>query len=148
MVFSINMIQGQKRYKRIIKDIKFTMIRDNYNCWIKIEPLKPASTPSSLYIILNEELYHWEIYNKNGKEDHVIYFEGLKCIPIFYLKTSDDNFKIKCDIEDIKVKSIKKLKNLQDFLKKECNIYSLEASCWAKAVFYTSRPDKYPFNEM
>jgi hypothetical protein len=34
------------------------------------------------------------------------------------------------------------------YIKENCNCNSSQASCWAKAVFYTSRPDKSPFDEM
>lgn len=141
------MNKKEKRFKITEKNIEFKMIRQNNNCWIKITPLKPLSVPTILHICLNNEHYSWEIYDSNGKEKHKIYFEGHDCNPIFFLNIGKNNFKFKFNLNSIDFIKIKKPFKLE-FLRRNYNCISPKANCWAKDVFYTSRPDKYPFDEM
>lgn len=131
-----------------IKDIEIKMIRENDNCWIKIVPLKRVSIPSSLHLLINDEYHFFDIYDKEGQESHEIYFEGLKCNPRFYLKSGKKSYKINCDKNGITIDPIVESHTQESYLKNNCTCISLQASCWAKAVYYTSRPDKPPFNEM
>ena len=132
----------------IIKDIEFNMIRKEDKCWIKVVPLKRKSNPSSLHIILNDEHHHWDVYDKDGKENHKIYFKGEKSCPCFYLKSGENCYKIDCDNNGIKVITITEAHTLDKYLKENCFCNSTQASCWAKSVYFTSRPDKSPFDEM
>lgn len=141
------MNEKETRLKTVIKDIEFKMIRKNSKCWIKIAPLNPVSVPTILHFYLNDEYYTWDIYDQDGKEKHIIYFEGLDCKPFFYLNSGKYNVKVKCDEKSIKVITNDKPYNLE-LLKKKCNCISSKSSCWAKNVYYTSRPDKPPFDEM
>ena len=52
------------------------------------------------------------------------------------------------ELISIIINSLTVINNLEDYLKEKCNIKSNNSSCWAKAVYYTSRPDKSPFDEM
>ena len=124
------------------------MIKKNDNIWIKIVPLIRVSIPSSLHLILNDEYHHWDIYDENGREAHEIYFEGINITPSFYLKSGENCYRIDCDYDGIKVISITKTHNPDSYIKENCNCTPSQASCWAKAVYYTSRPDKPPFDEM
>ena len=141
------MIEEPIRFKGIINNIEFKMMRKGDKCWIKVVPLIRESTPSSLYILLNNEYYHWDIYDKNGREAHEIYFEGTECIPCFYLKSGENCYQIDCD-NNIKVIPITEDHIQDSYIKEKCCCNSPQASCWAKAVYYTSRHDKPPFNEM
>ena len=142
------MSEKYTRFSTTINDIEFIMIRKDGNCWIKAVPLKRLSTPSSLHIILNGEDHHWDVYDENGQEAHKIYFVGYKSTPSFYLKSRQNRFRIDCNVNDIKVIPITEIHTLDTYLKDNCYCISSQASCYAKAVYYTSRPDKPPFNEM
>jgi hypothetical protein len=135
-------------FNKIIKDIEFKMIRNEDNCWIKIEPIKRKSTLTSLYIILNSIEHNFDIYDKNGLEAHKIYFKGYKITPSFYLTFGEKSFKVDCKIDGIKIMPITKTHDMKKYIEKNCSHTSLEASCWAVAVYYTSRPEKPPFDEM
>ena len=124
------------------------MIREEDSCWIKAVPLTRISTPSSLHIILNDEYHHWDVYDENGREAHEIYFEGINCNPSFYLKSGENRYRIDCNDDGIKVTLITETHKLDSYIKEKCNCSSSQASCWAKAVYYTSRPDKPPFDEI
>ncbi len=124
------------------------MIRKDDNCWIKAEPINRISTPSSLHIILNGEDHHWDVYDDAGQESHKIYFEGYKSTPSFYLKSGENRFRIDCNVDDIKVLPITETHMLGTYLKDNCYCVSSQASCWAIAVYYTTKPDKPPFDEM
>jgi len=124
------------------------MLRKDDNCWIKAFPITQESTPSSLHIILNDEEHHWDVYDKSGRDTHKIYFKGYKSTPSFYLKSGQNSFRIDCDVDDIKVLPITETHKLDTYLKDKCSCISSQASCWAKAIYYTSRPDKPPFDEM
>ena len=136
------------RFNIIINNIEFKMIRKDDYCWIKAVPLIRVSIPSSLHIILNDEYHHWDIYDENGREAHEIYFEGLNSNPSFYLKSGENCYRIDCDNDNIKVIPITEKHKLDSYIKENCNCTSSQVSCWAKAIYYTSRPDKPPFNEM
>jgi hypothetical protein len=135
-------------FNAIIKDIEFNMIRKGDICWIKAVPLKRKSIPSSLHIILNDEHHHWDIYDKDGKETHKIYFKGDKSCPSFYLKYGENCYRIICEKDGIKVAQITEDHNQDNYLKEKCNCISKQSSCWAKSVYFTSRPDKPPFDKM
>ncbi len=137
-----------KRFNTIINDIEFKMIRKDDNCWIKAVPLTQQSTPSSLHIILNGEDHHWDVYDKSGRDTHKVYFEGYKSTPSFYLKSGQSCFRVDCDVDDIKVLPITETHKMDTYLNDKCSCISSQASCWAKAIYYTSRPDKPPFSEM
>ena len=142
------MTEKYTRFDTTINDIEFIMIRKDDNCWIKAVPLNHLSTPSSLHIILNGEDHHWDVYDENGQEAHKIYFEGYKSTPSFYLKSGQNRFRIDCNVDDIKVIPITETHTLDTYLKDSCYCISSQASCYAKTIYYTSRPDKPPFNEM
>jgi len=142
------MDEKRKRFSKTIKDIEFKMILEGDTSWIKVIPLIQVSNPSSLHLILNDEHYNWDIYDKDGREAHEIYFEGSNVIPSFYLKSKDGCHRVNFDKNGIKVIPITENHTLDKYLKKYCSCNYPQANCWAKAVYYTSRPDKSPFNEM
>jgi len=137
-----------KRFNTIINDIEFKMLRKGDNCWIKAVPITQVSTPSSLHIILNGEDHHWDVYDESGQDVHKIYFEGCKSTPSFYLKSGEHAYRIDCDVDDIKVLPITETHKMDMYIKDNCYCISSQASCWAKAIYYTSRPDKPPFDDM
>ena len=142
------MIEKHIRVHNTINDIKLSMIRKGDNCWIKIVPINRQSTPSSLHIILNGEDHHWDIYDENRIESHKVYFEGYKSTPSFYLKSGEDRFRIDFDIDKIIVLQITENHRMDTYLETKCHCISSKASCWAVSLYYTSRPEKTPFNEM
>jgi hypothetical protein len=148
MIDGAFMTEELKRFDKRIKDIEFRMIRENEKCWIKVVPLKRKSIHSSLHIILNDEYHHWDIYDKDGKEAHEIYFKGETVCPSFYLKYGKNFYKINFNKSGIKSTSTIESHSLDKFLKENCYCNSPQASCWAKSVYFTSRPDKTPFDEM
>lgn len=139
-----------KNYMSIkaVNNIEFKMIRKNDKCWIKATPLVRVSNPSSIYLILNNEQLKYDIYDENGIESYEFYFEGFNCNPSLYLKSKEKNYRIDFKKDVITATQIKDAHNQDDYIKKYCNFKSTQSSCWAKAVYYTSRPDKSPFNEM
>lgn len=142
------MAEKHIRVYNTINDIKFNMLRKGENCWIKIVPINRQSTPSSLHIILNGEDHHWDVYDKNGREAHKVYFEGYKSTPCFYLKSGENRFRIDFDTDKIHVLPITKNHMMDTYLEAKCCCISSKASCWAISLYYTSRPEKTPFNEM
>jgi len=130
-----------------IKDIDFKMIRKNEKCWIKIEPIKRNSVHSTIFIFINGEEHHWDIYDQNGSEKHIVYFEGESVNPCFFIKSEKCQFTV-AFAKNIKINTKLKVENIDDFLKNNCNCISQKVTCWAKDLFITSRPDKSPFNEM
>ena len=142
------MIAKYKRFNTTINDIEFKMIRKDDNCWIKAEPIHRESTPSSLHIILNGEDHHWDVYDENGRESQKVYFKGYKSTPSFYLKSGENRFRVDCDADDIKVLPITETHKMDTYLEDNCYCVSSQASCWAVALYYTSRPEKPPFDEM
>jgi len=148
MINGAFMTKEQTLFNMIIEDIEFRMIREDEKCWIKVVPMKRKSIPSSLHIILNDEYHHWAIYDKDGREAHKIYFKGERLCPSFYLKCGKNCYRINFDKLGIKSIPITESHNLDRFLKENCYCNSPQASCWAKSVYFTSRPDKPPFNEM
>lgn len=131
-----------------IDNIEFKMIRKEDNCWIKVVPIKRKSTSSSLHIIINGKEYNFDIYDKNGIEAHRIYFKGYKILPSFYLIFGKKSFKVDCKLNEIKILPITEVHEIKNYIEKNCSINSINASCWAVAVYYTSRPEKSPFDEM
>jgi len=142
------MIENITRYHTKINDIEFRMIRKDEKCWIKIVPLIQESNPSSIHLILNNEFYNWDIYDKNGREAHEIFFEGSNSTPCFYLKSGKKCYRIDCKYDCISIFPITKIHKHEIYIRKYCNCTSPQASCWAKAIYFTSRPDKSPFDEM
>jgi hypothetical protein len=142
------MFDDYKRFYKTINDIDFKMLRKDNWCWIKVEPIKQISSLSSLHFILNGEEHHWDLYDKENKATHMIYFKGSNCNPCFYLKTKDKSFRINFDYKEIKVYPITDSHTLDDYLKDNCSCNCVDASCWVKSLYYTSRPDKPPFDLM
>ena len=142
------MAENQTRFQKIINNIEFRMIRSNEKCWIKVVPLVRKSKSSSICFILNNEYFHWDIYDENGSETHEIYFEGIDINPSFYLKSGDKCYRIDFEKDGINIIAIHKSHKQDIYIKENCNHISPKSSCWAKAVYYTSRPDKPPFDEM
>ena len=70
------MIGDYNRYNKIVDKIEFKMLRKNDNCWIKAEPISRVSSPSSLFIILNDEKHHWDIFDEKGNETYKVYFSN------------------------------------------------------------------------
>lgn len=136
------------RFHIVINNIEFKMLRTNNKCWIKATPLVRVSIPSSIQLIIDNEQYKYDIYDKDGTEAHEFYFEGIKCYPSIYLKTREKNYRIDFKKNGINSIQIKDNNKQDDYIKKYCNCKSSQSSCWAKAVYYTSRPDKSPFDEM
>jgi hypothetical protein len=124
------------------------MLRKDNFCWIKIEPLKQISSTSSIHIILNGEVYNWDVYDETNKVVYIIYFKGINCEPCFYLKTNDKSFRIECNYNEIKIYPITSPNLLKTYIKEYCSCKSSDASCWAKSLYNTSRPDKTPFDLM
>jgi hypothetical protein len=124
------------------------MITDENNFWIKIEPIKRESEPSNLYILINNEEFNYEIYNKIGLESLKIYFQGKNFETSFFLKTKSKNFRIDFGNNGIKFIPISIIQNISIYIKNHCNCKSSQASCWANAIYYTSKSEKSPFNEM
>ena len=142
------MIEKQTRFQKNINNIDFKMIRTDKKFWIKIAPAVRISKPSNLHISLNNEIYNWDIFNKDGIESHEIFFEGYDCNPSFYLNSRNDKYRIDFKNIGIKIILIKNTHKQENYIKKYCSCFSTTSSCWAKAIYYTSRPDKTPFNEM
>ena len=142
------MVDDYLRSNVKINDIEFKILRKKDDCWIKIEPIKRESLPSNLHIILNGEKHHWDIYDTSGREAHKIYFKGNKCIPSFYLRSGEKCYRVDCANDKIHVCPINETHTMDDYMNENCNCISSEAYCWATAIYYTSRPEKSPFNEM
>jgi hypothetical protein len=142
------MAEKYTRFNTTIKDIDFRMIRKDGNCWIKAVPITQLSTPSSLHIILNGREHHWDIYDESGRDKHIVYFEGYKSLPSFYLKSEQNCYKIDCDYDSIKILPITETHKMNIYIKDKCSCISSKASCWAVAIYTTSRGEKPPFNEM
>ena len=142
------MNENLSKFHTIINKIDLKMMRKNEKCWIKIVPLIRISIPSSLHFILNNEYYNWDIFDKNGREAHKVYFEGFKSAPSFYLKSGEKSYRITFNYDGISVIPITKAHKQDNFVKENCHCISSQTNCWAKAVYYTSRPDKPPFDEM
>ncbi|KYK23591.1 hypothetical protein AYK21_02340 [Thermoplasmatales archaeon SG8-52-2] len=142
------MKESRNKFQKIIGNIEIKMIKSNEKCWIKISPIVRKYLQTNLRFVLNDEIYNFEIYDKNGIESHDFYFEAVKCNPSFCLISEEKKYKIDFNQSGIKIKSLNELNKLEDFLKQKCNNISVNSSCWAKAVYYTSRPDKPPFDEM
>ena len=124
------------------------MITEENNFWIKIEPIKRLSEPSSLHILINNEKFDYSLYDKAGLESCKVYFQGKNVKPSFFLKTRFKNFRIDFRSNGIKVIPICSIQDIDIYIKDNCNCKSSEALCWANALYYTSRSEKSPFNEM
>ena len=111
-------------------------------------PLKRYSKPSSLHIILNNELYSFNVYNSEGLESDKIYFKGSKISPSFYLKIEEKSFRVDFKTSKINIIPINEIHNMETYIKNNCSFISSQSSCWAVSKFYTSRPEKPPFNDM
>ena len=112
------MMSNSKRFHKIITDIEFKMIKEKNNFWIKIEPIKRESEPSNLYILINNEEFNYEIYNKTGLESCKIYFQGKNIEPSFFLKTKSKNFRIDFKINGIKFIPISITQDISIYIKK------------------------------
>lgn len=72
----------------------------------------------------------------------------MKNIHSFYLKSKENCYRIDCKNDTKKLIPITKAHTLDSYIKNKCNYLYKQASCWIKAVYYTSRPDKLPFEKM
>jgi len=113
-----------------------------------ITPLKRKSKPSSLHIILNNEQYSFNVYDKDGLESDKIYFKGYEITPSFYLKSQEQCFRVDFKSNKINILPINESHVMEIYIKNYCSFISPQSSCWAVAKYYTSRPEKPPFNEM
>lgn len=136
------------RFNTEFKDIEFKMLRKNKMCWVKVIPIKRASNPSCLSIILNDQYHQWDVYDKTGREAHKIYLEKFEGLPSFYLKTGMDCYRVDCEYDNIKIHLIDKHHEMTTFIENNCNFISSQATCWAINIYHTSRSEKLPFNEM
>lgn len=139
------MSYNYKSFKKRIKDVEFIMLRDDSKCWIKIIPTLQKSAHTIIHFMLNDEQYTWDIYDKNGRNSHKIYFKGLDIEPCFYIKIEVEEYKIHFYNKDIEIKKILKKENIIDYLIKNCNCISSNVSIWAVAIYMTSRKEKIPF---
>ena len=128
-----------------IHDIEIKMLRENENCFIKIVPIIQKSTQKKLFIMINCNDHQWDIYDQNGRDSHKIYLKGHKIKPCFYLLDGDESFRILCNIDKINIYKNSGEHNIQFFLKDNCNCISSKVSCWAVAIYMTSRKEKSPF---
>jgi hypothetical protein len=140
------MNKTRKRYQKIIENIEINMILETDNIWIKIIPIVRTYIHSNLSFILNDEYYNFEIYDKEGIESHQFYFEGKDCNPSFILNVGEKNFRM--DFKGINIKIVTINNKFKDYIKNYCNLKSSDSNCWAKSVYFTSRPDKFPFDEI
>ena len=129
-----------------INDIEVKMLRENEKCFIKIVPIIQKSTPKKLFIIINGDEHQWDIYDQNGRGSHKIYLKGHEIKPCFYLLDGDEHFRILCNIDKINVYKNSEKHNINLFLKDNC--ISSKVSCWAVAIYTTSRKEKLPFCDM
>ncbi|KYK31368.1 MAG: hypothetical protein AYK22_02495 [Thermoplasmatales archaeon SG8-52-3] len=142
------MNECESRFYKSLNKIDFKMIRRSEKCWIKVVPIARTSKQSIIYIILNEKKYQWNIYDEKGIEAHEIFFEGFNIYPSFYLKYGKKSYRIDCKKDGIEFIQINYNHKKDTYIKEKCNFNSPQSSCWAKAIFYTSRPAKSPFDEM
>lgn len=139
------MYNDLKFIKNKIRDIEFKMFRENQNCWIKIIPTKKNSIKSTIYIMINNEEYSWEIYDKFGNDVNKIYLKGYKIEPCFYLEIGDIRYSIHFFYDKIDIKKIIKNHDKKMYINKNCNCKSIDVECWAIAIYFTSRKEKEPF---
>jgi len=137
-----------KMFNKAVENIDFKMLRKGEGCWIKIVPSATKSDQTSLYIILNNERYSFDIYDKKGNELHNIFLKGEKITPSFYIKSEWKCFRVDCKDNDIKVVQINEEHNIDDYLKNNCSFISHQTTIWAVNIFYTKTPDKPPFDTM
>jgi len=62
-----------KMLNKTVNNIEFKMLRKGKECWIKIIPSSMRSDQTGLHIILNDEKYSFDIYDKHGNETHNIF---------------------------------------------------------------------------
>jgi len=124
------------------------MIRKDKTCWIKVVPITQKSNPSSIHICIDGNEHHWNIYDRSGRDNHKIYFKGCGIIPSFYLKLEDKNYRIDFNNKEIKVIQIEGGSDIDSYIKKNCNIPSSQARCWAIDIYHTCNPDDFPFDIM
>ena len=110
--------------------------------------MKRRSKPSSLHINLNNEQYNFNVYDKDGVESDKIYFKGSKITPSFYLKINFQSFRVDFKPDKINIIKINENQMMEVYIKNYCSFISPQSSCWAVSKYYTSRPEKPPFNEM
>lgn len=142
------MSKNYKYIKNKIRDIEVTMLRENQDCWIKILPTKNNSQISTIHIMINNEEYHWELYDKDGKDAHKIYLKGNQIEPCFYLEIGDDKYSINFFYDKIVIKKIIKNYDHISYLRENYNFQSNNVSCWAVAIYMTSRKEEKPFCDM
>ena len=124
------------------------MIRREESCWIKAEPLTQKSKPSKLLISIDNVGHSWNVYDDSGRDNHKIYLKGNKVIPSFCLKIEDKSYRIDFNNKEIKVLTLDKLNDFNSYVRKNCNIESSKANCWAINIYNTSNVEEYPFNMM
>ena len=116
---------------KIFNEIEFKIITKDNSCWIKITPIKRKSEPSILHINLNNELYSFNIYDKNGMESDKIYFKGSEITPSFYLKSKKQSFRVDFKTDKIDIVQINENHVIDVYIKNFCSFISPHSSCWA-----------------
>ena len=110
--------------------------------------MKRISKPTSLHINLNNEQYEFNLYDKDGVESDKIYFKGTKIIPSFYLISKEKRFRVDFKNNKINIIPINEIHQTEKYIKNNCSFISPESICWAISKFYTSKPEKPPFDQM
>jgi hypothetical protein len=135
-------------FNKTVNNVEFKMLRKGEECWIKIVPSSIKSDPTSLHIILNDEKYHFDIYDNYGNELHNIFLKGERITPSFYSKSEQNCFRVDCKNNGIETVQINEKHKIDDYLKNNCSFISPQATLWAVNIFYTKTPDKPPFDTM
>ncbi len=110
--------------------------------------MKRKSKPTSLHINLNNEQYDFNLYDKDGVESDKIYFKGIKITPSFYLISKEKRFRVDFKNNKINIIPINEIHQTENYIKNNCSFISHQSICWAISKFYTSKPEKPPFNQM
>lgn len=124
------------------------MIRKDKEFWIKVIPITQKSNPSSIHLCIDGDEHCWNIYDESGRDNHKIYFKGNGIVPSFYLKSEEKSYKIDFDSKEIKVHELAGINDINSYVKKNCNVPSSQATCWAIDIYHTCNPDDFPFDIM
>ncbi len=97
--------------------------------------MKRKSKPSSLHIILNNEQYNFNVYDKDGMESDKIYFKGSEITPSFYLKTPEQGFRVDFKTDKINILPINKNHEMETYIKNYCSFSSPKSLCCNKILY-------------